>query len=68
MLEGIIVSAIVAYAGGWAILKFLYWLDAREAKRIQERMHRNQLIKHGRTFSHEEIIERGKADVLHGWD
>ncbi len=68
MLEGIVISVVVAYGAAWLFLKAFYKWDASQCRKIRERMHRKMLIRHGRIISDAELLENGRTDTLHGWD
>ena len=63
MLEGIVVSVVIAYVGGWIFLKCFHAWDERQARKITERTQRKHPDK-----TPEQIIAKAKADALHGWD
>lgn len=68
MLEGILISIVAVYAISWVILKAVYWFDDRQAKQYREQRRLRHLVKFGREKSDQEILEEGRADILHGWD
>lgn len=68
MVEGIIISIVVAYGAGWIFLKAFHAWDSRQADKIREERIRRQLIRHGHCKSDEELLADARADVLHGWE
>jgi hypothetical protein len=64
MLEGIILSVVLAYVGGYTVIKVVHWFDEQQAKKIRRAREQRHLQQFGRAKSHEEIMEEARANVF----